>query len=283
MEINYDEVFGTEEETTAPEETARAAEAPEEDESPSTEEGEQGLPDAPESAPEEAPEGSGEQQPLVEEPENGSHIGQPQERTAEQEVEELLSGAGLIDPYTDKPITNLEELRAYRERYDEERRRDFQESHNMTEEQYDQFVNSLPEVRAAREAQQQAVAQQVQAKLNKDLQEISKYDPTIKELSDLAGREEYADLCGMVERGYSLSDAWKLRHLEDISRRGTEAARQAALNSVTGKDHLRETTQRGSGMASVPPEVAAEYRAFMPDASDAEIQAHYNKYAKGRD
>lgn len=204
-------------------------------------------------------------------------------QTAQEQVDALLSGAGLIDPYTQLPIRSMEDLKAYRERYDRERRREFQESHNMTDEDYAQFVQELPEVRAAREAQERAQAQQVQEQIAADLREIGKYDPTVKQLSDLAGREEYGELCRMVERGYSLSDAWKLRHMEDISRQGAQAARQSALNSVSSKEHLQETGQRGKGSAPVPAEVAEEYRAFMPGISDEEISRHYNNYAKEKE
>ena len=46
-----------------------------------------------------------------------------------------------------------------------------------------------------------------------------------------------------------------------------------------GKDHLTGTgTPQGTGAATVPPDVKAEYLAFNPDATDAEIQKHYNRY-----
>lgn len=199
---------------------------------------------------------------------------------AARDLDAVIAGAGLSDPYTGSPITNSAELRAYRERFEQEKRREFQEGHGMDEQSYRAFVDELPEVRAAREAAEQLQAREVKARIEEDIREIAKLDPSVKELADLAKRPEYGQVCGLVEKGYRLSDAWKVTNFEALSKRAAEAARQSALNAVNNKQHLAATASRGEGAATVPPEVAEEYRQLVPDATDAEIQRHYDSYAR---
>lgn len=127
---------------------------------------------------------------------------------------------------------------------------------------------------------QQAIAEGAWAWLERDLQEVGRIDPAIRGLEDLARRPEYPRLCGLVKKGLSLPEAYKLTYFDSLSQRAAESTRQAALNAVHGKQHLSRTCVRGSGAAPVPPDVAAEYRMLLPDATDAEIQRHYNEYSK---
>ena len=157
----------------------------------------------------------------------------------------------------------------------------------MSDEEFKQFVEGLPEVKQAKEAQaaaetaaRQAREQQAKLKVEEQLKEISALDPTIKELKDLAKMETYPKFYELVKRGNSLTDAFKLANYDALTGRAAAASRQAAINSAQGKQHLSPTTQRGAGAVSVPADVKAEYLAFNPDATDAEIQQHYNRYMK---
>ena len=52
------------------------------------------------------------------------------------------------------------------------------------------------------------------------------------------------------------------------------------LHLLQGKQHMGQTKERGAGAVSVPAEVKEMYRALNPGATDAEIQAHYNRSHK---
>lgn len=274
-EIDYEEVFGVEaggDQEAEVEQEPADLEGSEEENEPEevSEPGEK----------EEQEEGS------VQEPEDNRyaefrrHAEEEARKQAEQEVNALIASSGFTDPYTQKPIASLQDLRAYREQYEQDRRKEFQEGHNMTDREYQAYVDGLPEVQAARAAAQKAAAEGAKARLEQDLQEVRKLDPNVKGLEDLAQSPEYSQICGLVEKGLSLPEAYKLVHFDDLTQRTAEATRQAALNAVNGKQHLHQTTVRGDGAASIPSDVAEEYRMFMPEASEAEIQAHYNAYAK---
>jgi len=231
---------------------------------------------------------------------------------------ELLR-AGLKDPYTGKPITTLEELRAYSQRAEaaraEESKRQRDEVRRrtgMTEAQFDEFISGLDEVRSARAERDAAAAREAErsrARLDADIKEqvaaINAINPAIKTLADLHTMDTYPQLYEHVKRGASILDAYRLANFDSLVAGGGKASannaprnadtapegapagdqaqqqidaaavRQSALNAQS-KQHLNKTVQRGKGAMSVPADVAAQYRIFIPDLTDAEIQKHYN-------
>jgi hypothetical protein len=80
-----------------------------------------------------------------------------------------------------------------------------------------------------------------------------------------------------VKRGNTLADAYRLANFEALTSSTAAATRQAAINSMQGKQHMGQTKERGTGAVSVPADVKEMYRALNPGATDAEIQAHYNR------
>ena len=212
---------------------------------------------------------------------------------AEREAEirkaelEVIKEFGFVDPYTGRLIETKEQLAAFSTARDEAGKREFMTRHNMTNEQYDSFVDSLPEVRAAREAARAADEAKSEAdraaartKIDSEIKAISELDPSVKSLSDIAALDTYPEIYAMAKRGYSLVDAYKLANFETLSGRQVAAAKQAAINSVVGRSQLTKTASRGTGGVSVPADVMEQYRALIPDATDAEILRHYQKNHK---
>ena len=206
---------------------------------------------------------------------------------AQRTIDEAFRSSGLTNPYTKKPITSKAEYDEYRARLEADRKARLLKKSGMSDEEFRQFVQGLPEVKQAKEAQaaaetaaRQAREQQAKLKVEEQLKEISALDPSIQELKDLAKMETYPKFYELVKQGNTLTDAFKLANYEALTGRAAAASRQAAINSAQGKQHLSPTTQRGAGAVSVPADVKAEYLAFNPDATDAEIQQHYNRYVK---
>ena len=206
---------------------------------------------------------------------------------AQRFIDEAFASSGMTNPYTKKPITSKAEYDEYRTRLEADRKARLLKKSGMSDDEFREFVQGLPEVKQAKEAQaaaetaaRQAREQQAKLKVEEQLKEISALDPSIQELKDLAKMETYPKFYELVKRGNTLTDAFKLANYEALTGRAAAASRQAAINSAQGKQHLSPTTQRGAGAVSVPADVKAEYLAFNPDATDAEIQQHYNRYVK---
>ena len=130
------------------------------------------------------------------------------------------------------------------------------------------------------EARAELLAERARAEIGRQMAEIRELDPSVRSVADLTKMENYPRFYELVKRGNTLTDAFRLANFDRLSSRSTEQAKQAALNQVNSKSHLDRTTTRGAGAVTVPADVIAEYRAFNPDATDAEIRAHWAKYQK---
>lgn len=206
---------------------------------------------------------------------------------AQKEIDEIFKNSGMVNPYTKKPITSKAEYDEYRAKYDEEQRSKVQRKSGLSSEEFDQFVENLPQVRqarqeaeAARQAQQAAREQEAKARVEEQIREIHAMDPTINEIADLPKMENYEQFYELVRRGNTLTDAYKLVNYDRLVSQSAAAGRQQALNTAAGKAHMGRTAGRGKGAVAVPADVMEQYRMFNPGISDAEIQAHYNKYHK---
>ena len=304
MEINYGAVFDVEvpETTTGAEET----EAAEPSENDTTTAAAQGAEEQEAAAPavegEEDPEQPQtevpEQEPKTDrdaqfaaarrkaEAERDAAIAQAKE-DAQKQVDEFFKNSGLMNPYTGQPITTRAEYEAYRERFEADQKAKLMEKAGITQEEFQAFVQGLPEVRAARQAKAEAEAaarqareQEAKARVDEQLRQIQAIDPTVKELGDLAKLDTYPKLYDMVKRGYSILDAYRLANYDTLTQRAAEASRKAAINSVQSKQHLKATESRGGGAIPVPDSVLEEYRALNPGATKEEIQKHYQSYMK---
>lgn len=206
---------------------------------------------------------------------------------AQRTIDEAFKNSGLTNPYTKKPITTKAEYDEYKARFEAERKASILKKSGMSDAEFSAFVASLPEVREAKQAQAQAEkaqreANEAQAKAQVDeqLKEIGKLNPSIRELKDLAGMETYPKFYELVKKGNTLVDAYRLANFEALTQGTAAEARQAAINNLQGKQHMGQTQARGTGAVSVPAEVKEMYRMLNPGATDAEIQAHYNRSRK---
>lgn len=206
---------------------------------------------------------------------------------ARRTIDEAFRNSGLVNPYTKQPITSKAEYDEYRQRYDAERKASLLKKSGMSDAEFSAFIDGLPEVQQAKAAQKAAeqarrAAMETQAKLRteEELKEIGKLDPNIRELKDLTAMETYPRFLELVKRGNTLLDAYRLANIDALTSGAAAATRQAAINAVQSKRHMGQTRERGTGALSVPEDVKAMYRALNPGATDAEIQAHYNRSHK---
>lgn len=305
MEIDYGAVFDVEvpETTTGAEETEIAAPSEETGTTTATAQGaEEQEAAAPAVEGEEDPEQpqteAQEQEPKTDrdaqfaaarrkaEAERDAAIAQAKE-DAQKQVDEFFKNSGLMNPYTGQPITTRAEYEAYRERFEADQKAKLMEKAGITQEEFQAFVQGLPEVRAARQAKAEAEAaarqareQEAKARVDEQLRQIQAIDPTVKELGDLAKLDTYPKLYDMVKRGYSILDAYRLANYDTLTQRAAEASRKAAINSVQSKQHLKATESRGGGAIPIPDSVLEEYRVLNPGATKEEIQKHYQSYMK---
>ena len=300
-EINYEEVFGVklsaEPEVAEPEE----AKTPEGDKEPETideidaepDELDQDEEETP-SEPDEKPKQSAEENARYAaarrkaEAERDAAVAEAKQ-AAEKQMDSLIASLGLKDPESGSAITTKQQYDQMKARQAEAEREKLMKRSGMDKAQFDAFVQNLPEVAEAAEKDKKAseLLKEIQAErarqaIAEHVTAIGKLDPAIKSLEDLAKTAEFPAIQKRVQNGMNLLDAYKLETWDKQISERNAAAQQAAVNRQRSKDHLRKTAERGAGEEPVPSDVMQMYRTLNPNATEAQIRAHYNKSQKNK-
>lgn len=210
---------------------------------------------------------------------------QAEQERAKSEMADFFASANLKNTITGAPITNMEEFNAWKQAYDVAKLQKDLKAGKLTPESLQKVIDQTP---AMQKVQQMAAAQDEQkraadmaaakVKIDAELLEIQKLDPSIKTVQDLLKMPKSREFYEYVRKGNSFIDAYYLSRREELEAKLVEAARQQAQTLSRSKDHLSATAVRGAGADSVPAEEMAMFREFNPGATEAEIQAYYNRY-----
>ena len=127
--------------------------------------------------------------------------------------------------------------------------------------------------------QQQEAVNQIQ----RDVEEISKLDPSIKSVEDLANspyRDELVAYC--QQHNATLTDAYKVLQFSNLLSNNNDAARQQAINQMRGKSHLPSQTQGvetgNDDDVEVPAEIMGRWKS--EGKTEKQIRELYKSVAK---
>lgn len=208
-----------------------------------------------------------------------------QERDAEDQ--KIFAQLGLKDPKSKEPITTREGVLEQIAKAEESAMQKRLASGKLTKEDLQNIVMQTPAMQQLQERASQAEqsaqamrAEQFQKTAQAELAMIKRYDPQINGLADIVAKPEGERFVRLVQNGVSYIDAYRAVWADEIAANAKIAGAAVARVANSGKDHLRQTQQRGNGGIEVPADVRALYKEMMPNATDAEIRAHYNKYHK---
>lgn len=211
---------------------------------------------------------------------------QEERERAKGEMAAFFKRARLKNTFTGEDIRTMEEFEAWEREFSASKiQRELKEG-KLTPESLETMIDENPAVKRAKEliqqqeeAAQAAEASAAKARVDSELLEIQKLDPTIRSVEDLLHMPTAKEFYALVQKGNTFLDAFRLANFERLSAQTAEAARQQAQNLSRSKDHLTATTgQRGGGAISVPPDELKLFREMNPGASEADIQAYYNRY-----
>lgn len=206
------------------------------------------------------------------------------------ELTALFAAAGMKNTKTGAPITTMEEFDSWKAEFDAAKLQADLKAGKLTPESLNAAISQHPAIKQAQEiirreeqAQREQETAAAQAKIKAELVEIGKLDPSIKEVKDLLNMPNAKEFYELVKRGYTYLDAYHSVNRERLQESAVAAARKQAMTNARGKDHLAGTGNvRGAGAATVPAEDMRIFRALMPNASEADIQAYYNKHKNQR-
>ena len=193
--------------------------------------------------------------------------------------------ANLKNTLTGKPITTLDEFNTWAADFETAKLERDLKAGKLTPEGLEKAISNAPAMQRMREiierdeaAKRESDEAAAKAKIDAELQEIHKLDPSINETADLLKMPNAKEFYEYVRKGNSFIDAYYLANRERLAAATAEAAKQQTMNAARSKDHLQPTgATRGTGASSVPADEMEMFKLLNPNATEAEIQAYYNK------
>ena len=196
--------------------------------------------------------------------------------------------AGKANPITGKPITTMKEYWDALDAQAEVRRRAAieQATKNVSSEQaaaIRKIIENDPEKARMKqqldEINRQTIEWRAAEEMNKDIQELSKIDPSIKSADDLSRMEGFDQIVSLCQRGLSLVDAYKITHYDSAVSASERSGRQAAINAARSKNHLAKHGGNSSpgNMKAIPAKQLAFFKEQFPDKSMDELTKLYNQ------
>lgn len=142
-------------------------------------------------------------------------------------------------------------------------------------------IANNPLVKQAQNIINEKEAEASKVAFEKEVEAIKKIDPSIKSFDDVMNADNFAEVDRIYRSGgKSLSEAYKLANFDRLMAADEGKVRQQVINQMSGKDHLNGNKGGVSGGVTIPAETLKIYKKMMPGKSDAEYQAHYEKYKK---
>lgn len=187
---------------------------------------------------------------------------------------------GILNPYTNKPILTEADLTAYRSAFAAEEQRQQLEEMGVSKEVLDNYIQNHPAMQQA----QQVIHQQEQQAANdfmaKEFEAMKKEFPDCglespQQLNETEAGRRALQMWANAP-GITLADAYAATHRREISKKHSAAAKQAAMNEMNSKGHLRQT-KGSNAKGDVPAEIEEEYKKYFPNATHEEIAEMYRK------
>lgn len=146
----------------------------------------------------------------------------------------------------------------------------------------EEIVAKSPIIEEAKKILENQKQKEEQAMITDAISQISAVDPDIKSLDDLVKLENYDEFYGLVEKGYSIPDAYKIVAFDKITARRVDSATETVITNANSKNHMKPISGSKSKDFNVPQDILATYRKNMPHMSEQEIREHYSKFVGGK-
>lgn len=187
---------------------------------------------------------------------------------------------GILNPYTNQPIRTEADLTAYRSAFAAEEQRQQLADMGVSKEVLDSYIQNHPAMQQAQQVihqQEQQVANDFMAKefeaMKKEFPDCGLESP--QQLNETEAGRRALQMWANAP-GITLADAYAATHRKELSKKQSAAAKQAVMNEMNSKGHLRQT-KGSNAKGDVPEEIRREYKIYFPNATDAEIAEMYRK------
>lgn len=182
---------------------------------------------------------------------------------------------GLVNPETNKPITNPDE---YLEALDAQERmaqkRELEEK-GIDPALIDRLVENSPRLKQAEQMLAEFQQQKIEQSIMADVAELNKLDPAITSLETVP--REVVEFG--TQNNLTLVNAYKILNFGKVSAQQTQAIQQKTINSIAGKAHLAPANGvvANDGLVDIPANEYSTWQEAFPHLSAAELKKKYNR------
>lgn len=171
---------------------------------------------------------------------------------------------GVTHPVTGRPITNVRDYMDALQTQQRIAQEQELEDKGIDPSLIDRMIAQNPVVMQAQQVIERTRLAEADSAIQNDIAEISKIDPNIKGINELAALPNFPEMLDRVSRGATLVDAYKAVNFDSLMQHTNDAARQQAINQMRGKSHL--ATQPNSvatenDEVEVPADIMANWKA----------------------
>jgi len=185
------------------------------------------------------------------------------------------------NPETGQPIRSAKDYAEAMAAQQRAQARQQLEQANIDPSLIDKMIENSPAMRQAKEATAELNNIRAAQMMEEDFKEVLKIDPTMGSQEDIIKSDSYMAVVDYVRNhpGTRFSDAYKLVNFDRLASSRSEAAKQAAINQVKGKNHLNTGAALNvdDGSEDIPVGALEMYKETFPGKTMAELKALYNK------
>lgn len=207
-------------------------------------------------------------------------------RKAEQELQSRMKAiddeyarrfADYKNPLTGEPIRSQADYLRALDAQEELQAKNELESKGIDPNLITNLINNNPKIRQAEMVMAEAERQNTINRINNDVAELGKLDPSIKSLNDVP--PNVVEMSVNSNGAIDLVNAYKICNYGKVAEGKEAAITQSAINQAKGKAHLNPV----NGIATpdegveIPSDVLGMWKEQFPNKTSAELKALYNK------
>lgn len=185
------------------------------------------------------------------------------------------------NPETGQPIRSAKDYADAMAAQERIRAREQLKENNIDPALIDNMIANSPVVRQAQEATNELNSYRAQKQLDEDLKKILTFDNRFSSIEELKADPSMMEVADYVSThpGVRADEAYKIINYERLTSSNGAAAKQAAINSIKGKNHLATGAALNvdDNTEDIPASQLQMYKDAFPDKTLKEIKSLYNK------
>ncbi|MED9905281.1 MAG: hypothetical protein UFG06_14015 [Lachnospiraceae bacterium] len=190
---------------------------------------------------------------------------------------------GTVNPKTGAPIKTIDDYFDAIDAQEEISRMNMLKEKGIDPALLEEAISKNHVVLEAQKVMERQKQADMDKRIENDIANITKINPSIKSVEDLAKEPNFAEVYERWQRSSyqdSLYDIYRIVNFDRLTNARADAAKQAAINQAKGKNHLETTGGSLAGnnnLVDIPVNELATWKEAFPEATMEQLKEKYNK------